>query len=356
MDTPAGLRERAGSGPAEAAAGAKDKDGGRMGHDRLHEVIDGPIVESAKVFDNCLSIHIRYLILNSNFDWSLVRSFLAALDHGSLLGAARALGSTQPTIGRHIAELEQQLGTVLFERTGRGLLPSDAALRLADAARAMEAGAHQFARQASGADESVSGTVRLSASQPVACFVLPGVLAQLRLALPDVQVELVASNAVSNLLRREADIALRMVQPDQSTLVAKRIARVTLGAYAHRDYLRRRGAPRQPADLLAHELIGSDRDDTLLRGFAAMGVPVQREAFSLRSDDLIVYWEAVRAGLGVGFIADYLARTDSGVVPVLPMLKIPPLPIWLTVHREIRTSRRIRAVYDFLAQAVPKAL
>src|SRR5687768_3888497 len=153
--------------------------------------------------------------MNSNFDWSLVRSFLAALDHGSLLGAARALGSTQPTLGRHIAELEAQLGVVLFERTGRGLLPTETALRLADSARAMENGAHQFARNLSGAQTGVSGTVRITASQPVACVVMPAILAQMRLALPEVQVELVASNEVSNLLRREADIALRMVQPQQ---------------------------------------------------------------------------------------------------------------------------------------------
>ncbi|MBX3659539.1 MAG: LysR family transcriptional regulator [Ramlibacter sp.] len=293
--------------------------------------------------------------MNSTFDWSLIRAFLAALDQGSLLGAARALGTTQPTVGRHIAELESQLGAVLFERTGRGLLPSDLALRLADAARAMESSAHQLARQASGAETAVSGTVRITASQPVACFVMPGVLAQMRQALPDVQVELVASNAVSNLLRREADIALRMVQPDQSSLVAKRIARVTIGAYAHRDYLRRRGTPRVPTDLLSHELVGTDRDEALLRGFASFGYTVGPEAFALRTDDLVAYWEAVRAGLGVGFVADYLARTDSGLVPVLPMIKVPPLPVWLTVHREIRTNRRIRAVYDFLSQAVPRA-
>ncbi|ROZ62010.1 LysR family transcriptional regulator [Ramlibacter sp. WS9] len=294
--------------------------------------------------------------MNSNFDWSLVRSFLAALDHGSLLGAARALGSTQPTLGRHVAELEAQLGAVLFERTGRGLLPTQTALRLADSARAMEDGANQLARSVSGAQAGVSGTVRITASQPVACFVLPAVLAQMRVALPEIQVELVASNEVSNLLRREADIALRMVQPEQSTLVVKRIAKITLGTYAHRDYLRRRGVPRQMADLASHELVGTDKDEAILRGFAAWGFPVGREAFAFRSDDLIAYWEAVRAGLGIGFLADYLARTDSQLVPILPMIKIPPLPIWLTVHREIRTSRRIRAVYDFLAAAVPKAL
>ena len=181
-------------------------------------------------------------------------------------------------------------------------------------------------------------------------------LAQMRLALPEVQVELVSSNAVTNLLRREADIAVRMVPPDQSTLVVRRIGKVTLGAYAHRDYLRRRGTPRQPTDLLAHELIGEDRGDDILKGFAAMGHGVPREAFGLRTDDLMAYWGAVRAGLGIGFITDYLARTDPQVAPVLPMLKIPPLPMWLAVHREIRTSQRIRQVFDFLAGAIPAAL
>ena len=294
--------------------------------------------------------------MKQDFDWRLIRSFLAALDHASLLGAARALSSSQPTIGRHIAELESQLGVSLFERTGRGLLPSETALRLADSARAMETGALQLARNVSVAQAGASGTIRLAASQPVACVLLPPVLAQMRLALPEVQVELVVSNQVSNLLRREADIALRMVQPDQATLVAKRIGKVTLGAYAHRNYLRRRGTPQQPADLAAHELVGEDQSVAILQGFASFGVPLQREHFALRTDDLMAYLEAVRAGLGVGFLADYVARADSNLVPLLPMLKIPPLPMWLAVHREIRTSRRIREVYDFLGAAVPAAL
>ena len=290
------------------------------------------------------------------FDWDLVRAFLAALEHGSLLGAARALGSSQPTLGRQIAALETQLGTVLFERTGRGLLPTQAALQLADAASAMQAGADALARAASGGAAAVSGTVRISASQPVACHLLPPVLAQMRQVLPDVQVELVASNSVSNLLRREADIALRMVRPDQNTLVAKRIGQVGVTACAHRDYLRRRGTPRQPLDLLQHELVGNDRGTDIVRGFAALGQTVTAEAFAFRTDDLIAYWQAVRAGLGIGFVATYLLREDSAVLPLLPMLKLPTLPVWLTVHREIRTSARIRAVYDFLARAVPGAL
>lgn len=291
--------------------------------------------------------------MSTEFDWRLIRSFLAALDQGSLLGAARALRSTQPTLGRHIVELESQLGVALFERTGRGLLPTPTALRLAESARVMEAGADQLARGVSGAQAGVSGSVRITASQPVACLLLPPILAAMRVALPAVQVELVSSNAVSNLLRREADIALRMVQPDQASLVARRIAKITLGAYAHRDYLRRRGTPRQLEDLLAHDVIG---DDSVLRGFAAFGFPTGPEALSFRSDDLMAQWEAVRAGLGIGFIGDYVARSDRQVVAVLPALKLPVLPVWLTVHREIRTSRRIRAVYDFLAEAVPQSL
>jgi DNA-binding transcriptional LysR family regulator len=166
----------------------------------------------------------------------------------------------------------------------------------------------------------------------------------------------VSSNAVSNLLRREADIALRMVSPAQASLVARRIGKVTLGAFAHRDYLARRGKPRQLADLMQHELIAGDRNEDVLAGFRQAGFTMGKEAFSLRSDDLVAQWQAVRAGLGVGFIADFVAATDANVLPVLPMLKIPPIPLWLAVHREIRSNRRIRAVYDFLARTVPRAL
>ena len=294
--------------------------------------------------------------MNSLFDWSLVRSFLAVLEKGSLLAASRDLQLSQPTIGRHVAELESQLGLVLFDRNGRGLLPTEAAYHLADSARIMQRGADQLARNVMGADLGASGTVRITASQPVSCYVLPPLLAQMRLSLPDVQVELVASNEVSNLLRREADIAVRMVQPQQASIIARRVGKVTLRACAHQDYLRRRGVPRQPSDLLAHDLIGGDRNDDTLKGFAAQGLVVGREQFAFRADDLIVVWQAVRAGLGVGFVSEHLIRSDPAVIPVLPKLKIEPLPVWLAVHKEIRTSKRIRAVYDFLADALPRAI
>lgn len=283
-------------------------------------------------------------------------TFLAALECGSLLGAARRLGISQPTAGRQIAELENQLGKALFERTGRGLRPTDLALELAGPARAMQAAAVGLSERLLEARGQLSGTVRLTASQPVACYLLPGVLVQLRQAYPAIQIELEVSNHVSNLLQREADIALRMVQPAQSSLIAKRIADVSLSACASLGYLQRRGHPQQPADLLNHELVGYDQQDDLLRGFAALGYPVARESFDVRTDDLIAMWQAVRAGLGVGFTADYVIASDPQVVPVLPMLPLPRLPMWLAVHREIRNSARIRAVFDLLAQAVPAAL
>lgn len=294
--------------------------------------------------------------MNNLFDWSLVRSFMAVLEHGSLLAAARQLQSSQPTIGRHVAEFESQLGLVLFERTGRRLLPTEAALRLAESARIMQSGADHLARSVAGSDRSTSGTVRITASQPVACYVLPPLLAQMRLTLPEVQIELVATNAVSNLLRREADIAVRMVQPEQATVIARRVGKVALKACAHQDYLRRRGIPRQASDLLSHDLIGGDRNDETLKGFAARGLRVDREHFAFRTDDLIVVWEAVRAGLGIGFVSEHQIRTDPTIIPLLPKLKIDPLPVWLAVHKEIRTSKRIRAVYDFLSEALPRVI
>lgn len=292
-----------------------------------------------------------------SFDWSLVRSFLAVLDHGSLLGAAKAWRTSQPTLGRHIAELESQLGVVLFERTGRGLVPTATALKLADAARGMADGADRLARTLTGAQAKNTGTVRITASTPVAVQILPPILSRMRQALPDIQVELVASNTVSNLLRREADIAVRMVRPEQGTLVAKRIGDVAVGAFAHRAYLARHSPIRQPLDLVGHELIGSDTDIAILEGFKAMGFAASKDLFAFRTDDFIVQWQAVRAGLGIGFVASYMARTDADVVQVLPdVLRIPPLPMWLAVHREIRTSKLIRSVYDFLADALPDAI
>jgi DNA-binding transcriptional LysR family regulator len=202
----------------------------------------------------------------------------------------------------------------------------------------------------------VQGTVRITASQPVANYLMPPILSRLREALPEIQIELVSSNTVSNLLRREADIAVRMVQPEQGTLVAKKLGSVTVGVYAHKSYIAKHGAPQQPEGLLNHALIGFDADDTMIRGFSQFGQTINKESFALRSDDLMVQWQALVAGCGIGFVADYMGRHQPDLVKLLPMLVIPPLPMWLAVHREIRSSQRIRAVFDYLATALPAVI
>ena len=290
------------------------------------------------------------------FDWALVKSFLAVLDAGSLMGAARRLGAQQPTLGRHVAELEAQLGTPLFERTGRGVVPTLAALAVADAARQMEDGALALQRALATQRSADTGTVRIAASQVAATWLLPPVIAALQAEMPGIAIELVASNQITNLLRREADIAVRMLRPTQSSLIARKLGEVPICAAAHASYLARHGTPRKPKDLAQHRLIGYDRDDTIERGMARMSLPLARAHFSVRTDDQVAYGRLVAAGAGIGFIARYNVPHLPGVVALLPQLAIPPLQCWLAVHREIRSNRLVRSVYDFLAAAIPNAL
>ncbi len=302
----------------------------------------------------CMTRNAR--IDHTRFDWSLVRSFLAVLDAGSLTGAARRTGALQPTLSRHIAELEGQLGAPLFERTGRGVVPTAVALAIVEAARSMQDGADSLARSLAGQRQATTGVVRITTSQVAASHLLPPILAELQRLEPGIQVELVASNALTNLLRREADIAVRMVRPAQSSLVARKIGEIGIGAYAHVSYLAWAGVPRGPDELLEHRLVGMDTDDTLIRGFAAMGIAIARDRFAVRTDDHLAYGRLVGAGAGIGFLANYNAAQLPGLQRLLPQLRIPALPCWLAVHREIRSSRVVRRVYDYLAQALSARL
>lgn len=290
------------------------------------------------------------------FDWSLVPSFLAVIDAGSLMGAARALNAQQPTLSRHIAALEAQLGVALFERTGRGVQPTAAALQLADAARQMAEGADRLGQQLLRRSRSMQGTVRLSAGQIPAATLLPPLLVELQQQEPELQIELVATNAVSNLLRREADIALRMFRPTQAGLVARKLGEVAVVACAHERYLARAGTPQRVEDLGQHRLLGMDKDRGILQGFAAAGMAMEREQFLLRTDDQLAYAALVIAGAGIGFVARYLVDSTPGLVTLLPELPTPRLPAWLVVHREIRGNPAVRRVFDFLAESLPPLL
>ena len=292
----------------------------------------------------------------ADFDWALVRSFLAVLDAGSISAAAKHGGAQQPTLSRHVAELEAQLGAALFERTGRGVTPTGAALAIADAARRMDDAALAVARGLATARSATRGVVRVTTSQVAATWLLPAVLARLQRTHPEIEVELVASNELTNLLRREADIAVRMVRPAQQSLIARKLGEIEIVAAAHKSYLAKAAPLRVPEDLAAHRLIGYDRDDTIVRGAAKMGLALSRGDFALRTDDQVAYGRLVAEGAGVGFVARYNLRHWPGVVAVLPMLAVGSLPCWLAVHREIRSNPIVRTVYDFLAREIAPAI
>jgi DNA-binding transcriptional LysR family regulator len=289
-----------------------------------------------------------------NLDWSLIPSFLATAEAGSLSGAARLLGISQPTVGRHIADLEACLGVRLFDRAASGLRITEVGLSLVEHAQGMRDRAESLRRLAEGKAEAIEGTVRITSSEMVTAHLLPPILTELHHAEPRIQLEIVASLAAENLLLREADIALRMFRPEQADVITRHVADFELGIFAHPDYLGRRGTPATFAELDGHSVVGFDRTDILIRGFRTAGLDIDRDFFAFRSDSQSTGWEMVRSGFGIGFGPVVLGRRH-GLTQIFTDLKYEALrlPIWLTAHRDLRYSRRIRFVYDFLAERLP---
>ncbi|BAI73325.1 HTH-type transcriptional activator [Azospirillum sp. B510] len=281
--------------------------------------------------------------------WDLYRSFLAVVREGSLSAAARALGLTQPTLARHVAALEEAVGGSLFLRSPRGLAPTDAALALLPQAEALEAAAAGLWRTASGWGAEVRGTVRVTASEVVGARILPAILADLRHRHPALEIELVLSNAVDDLLQRDADVAVRMVEPDQQALVVRRVGIIALGMHAHRDYLVRHGSPRHPADLGRHSLIGFDRETPDIRAMIRRAPAVALPRFALRSDSHLAQLAAIEAGFGIGICQVPLARRNPDLVRVLADAFDMPMGMWVAMHEDLRSTPRCRAVFDGLA-------
>jgi DNA-binding transcriptional LysR family regulator len=281
-------------------------------------------------------------------DWERQRAFLAVLRTGSLSGAARALALAQPTVRRRIEELETGLGTALFTRSPSGLLPTERALALREHAEAMAMAADAFVRSASAGAKEVAGTVRVTASEVIAIEVLPAILAPLSAQHPRLVIELSPSNRNEDVLRREADVAVRMAPPQQDALVARRVGAVPLGLHAHRDYLAARGTPANIEEARGHALIGVDRETSVLRALQDQGLAIRREDFSFRSDSDLAQLAAIRAGLGIGFCQIPLAARDPALVQVLPGTAAFDLETWVVAHEDQRGVARIRAVFDAL--------
>lgn len=289
--------------------------------------------------------------MDKDLGWELYRTFLAVLTEGSLSGAARALGITQPTAGRHVAALEASFQQALFTRSQTGLLPTEAALALRVYAEAMQSHAAALQRAvARGQGEGVSGTVRVSASEVIGVDVLPPAIARLRQAHPGLAIELVPTNRVQNLLQREVDIAVRMALPEQDQLIARRVGDVEIGLFAHRDYLALHGTPSTPADLAEHALVGFDAPTPFLRAATKAFPAWKREAFALRTDSDLAQLALVRAGCGIGICQTALARRDATLVRVLPEHFALLLPTWVTMHEGLRASPRCKVTFDALVE------
>jgi DNA-binding transcriptional LysR family regulator len=282
-------------------------------------------------------------------DWEDLRAFRAVLRDGSLSAAARALGVTQPTMRRRLDALEQALGAALFTRAPTGLAPTEAARALADHADAMAAAAAALARAASADPGALAGAVRITASEIVGAEVLPPMLAALQAAHPGLAIELHLSNRAQDLLRQEADIAIRMLRPAQDALVARRVGEIVLGLYAHPAYLARHGAPADLAALAGHVLIGPDRESGDLAAIRASGLPLERIAF--RTDSHLAQLAAIDAGIGIG-ICQVALGARRGLVHLLPHAFRHALETWVVMHEDLRRTARVRTAFDHLVRGL----
>ena len=284
--------------------------------------------------------------------WDELRTFVEVARDGSLSGAARRLGLTQPTVGRHIDALEEALGLTLFTRSPRGLTATPAAQALGPHVEAMAAAAAALERTASGEAAADRGSVRLTASEIIGCEVLPPMLAAFRAEHPGIAVELALTNRNEDLARREADIAVRMVRPTQSGLVARRIGVSRIGLYAHRGYLARFGEPRSLTDLKNHCVIGFDRDNRSFRAAGDIGRRLTREDFGFRCDSDLAQLAALRAGVGIGGCQENVARRTPELLAILPNTLNYALEVWLVMHEDLKATRRVRLLFAHLANGL----
>ena len=287
-----------------------------------------------------------------DIDWNQLKAFLETAETGSLSAAARKLGLTQPTLSRQVAAIERRMGVTLFERVGKSMALTPTGLDLLEHARAMGAAAEALRLAATGRLQAVGGVVSVSATDAVAAHLLPPLVRRLREQEPGIAIEVISSNALSDLLRREADIAIRHVKTEQPDLIARLVRQAEAHFYASEEWVRQHGHPRRADEAAELPFVGADRSGQFLAFLRQQGLAVGEANFSCYADHALSQWALVRRGMGIGAMMDEIARESPGVVRVLD--EVPPIrfPIWLVTHRELRTSRRIRVVFELLAQGV----
>lgn len=290
-----------------------------------------------------------------SYDWNQVRTFLATVEEGSFSGAARALKSTQPTVGRQISDLESTLGITLFERSVRGPTLTEVGRDFLGHAREMGEAATLISMAAEGHSLDVSGEVTITATDLLSAGILPAILAPLRQKSPGIRVRIVSSNDIQNLLQREADIAIRHVRPEQSELTARHVGDFRANLYASVDYLDRTGRPRTPREVADHDFVGTPDPVRLLAPLQNQGIPLLPGNFVMTSDSGVVVWELLKAGYGISMLPEVLCEPEPNLEKVLPSLASFEFPVWLVAHRELQTSKRIRIVFDHLVRGLGEA-
>ena len=288
----------------------------------------------------------------NNLDWNQLKAFLETAETGSLSAAARKLGLTQPTLSRQVAAIEQSMGVTLFERVGKSMALTPTGLDLLEHARAMGAAAEALSLAATGSSQAVRGVVSVSATDAVATTLLPPLVKKLHDQEPGIAIDVIPSNALSDLLRREADIAIRHVKPEQPDLIARLIREASAHFYASESWVNAHGHPRSAEDAARLSFVGSDRSGQYLGYLRMHGLPLSEANFSCYADHSVAHWALVRQGMGIGVMMEEIANATPGMVRVLDDLPPVRFPIWLVTHRELRTSKRIRMVFDALAQGL----
>ena len=285
-------------------------------------------------------------------DWNLLRAFLAIYETGTLTKAAQRLGTTQPSMGRHLRTLEAQLGETLFVCLPGKLQANQRAHALFEATLPMHQAVREAARLFVEDQAGVVGVVRLAVSEAYAYYLMPRLLAPLLAAQPALEIELAVSNQSDNLLRRDADIAVRHFRPAQDELIVRKLGETELGLFAHQDYIDRFGLPTDLSPPLGAMLAGFDRDPMPLAQALRGVIPAEPLRFRWRSDSILTLHAAVECGAAIGMYFVDIARERPGLQRVLIDQVGIKQEVWLCAHEELRRSRRMRCVWDQLSESL----
>lgn len=287
-------------------------------------------------------------------NWSDYPIFLAVAEAGSLTAAGRALGMSQPTVGRRIRALEDHFGTSLLKRENGQLVPTNFGQSMLDHIRRMQNEASAIDRSSATLEDSLSGVVRLSATEGVGTSWLPGVMRSFRQEHPDVLVDIGIGFQSFNLAQREADIALRWRSPgEQNSLIGRKVAEVGFALFASPEYLEKNGAPSTPEELTEHDGVLAQIMDGkslwLMDDDGKMMFEPKRVTFNTNS--IWAFDQALVHGYGIGVLPMCgLINRDLGLVRVLPDF-VQMESLYLVAHQDLKRSMRIRAVFDYLVGA-----